>query len=312
MKKICRNVSIGLGVVAMIILAVSIAIIVDRSDSDKIEYAQTIKFASMIGSFEMLIDNELVIDMDLVQITPSTCSFKPTFTLKKSTEDVETAIVGNRYSFETTGRYTLYCKIKSNKNYEIHDSININVVSNPTDDTSMYINKLPLQTFYVDEIIGLENLVEIHAPNSSVVTLSGGEYITIQDENIKALKDGVATLDVKVTYENISIAETVSFIIKPKIEDTGIDLLLSINGNVLEQNCLEIEYSPFNFAINYELTNLEHNQNITCWTDSDIVNIVSFNAPIIILQPLSMGTATIYVSPLAHPEVVFEIIVTII
>lgn len=312
MKRICRILSIGLGVLLIVILAVSISIIIKKSDKNKIIYAETIKFSTQIGSFEMLIDNELVLDVGSVKITPSNCSFQPTFTIKKSTEDDEITIVGNRYLFETAGKYTLYCKVKSGKNYDIKDSMTINVVSHITSNTSMYITKLPLQTFYVDEIVDLALLAEVKAPNSSEVILSGSEHISIQDGNIKAIKDGVATLDIKVSYENISIVETVSFIIKPKIQDTGIDLILSVNGNVLEQNTLEIAYSQFSFAIDYELTNLEHNQNITCWTDSNIINVVSFNAPIIVLKPLNIGTATIYVSPEAHPEVEFEIIITII
>lgn len=312
MKKICRNLSIGLGVITIVILAVSISLIARRSKGSRIIYAETIRFSSTIGSFEMLIDNELIVDAGLVQITPSNCSFQPMFTIKKSTEDSEIAIVGNKHSFETAGSYTLYCKIQSNENYYITDSINIKVVSNPTKDTSMYINKLPLQTFYVDDIIELEKLAEIYAPNSSSVALAGDEYTTIEDGTIKAIRDGVAILDIKVTYENITIVETISFIIKPKIQDTGVDLILSINGNILEQNNIEIPYSQFNFAINYELTNLEQNQNINCWTDSDIVGVVSYNSPIIILKTLGIGTATIYVSPTLHPEVVFEIIVTII
>ena len=92
MKKICRNLSICVGVVAILVLAVSIGLIIDKAKASKIVYAKTIRFNTTVGSFEMLIDNELVLDVGMVEISPRDCSFKPVFSIKKSTEDEEIAV----------------------------------------------------------------------------------------------------------------------------------------------------------------------------------------------------------------------------
>ena len=136
MKKICRNLSICLGVVAILIFAISVGIVISKAKANKIVYAKTIKFCTTVGSFEMLLDNELVLDVGMVKISPAECSFKPVFSIKKSTEDEEISLVGNKYKFETVGKYTLYCKVATGSNYYASDSININVVSNPTDNTT--------------------------------------------------------------------------------------------------------------------------------------------------------------------------------
>ena len=311
MKKICRNLSVCLGVVAILILAISVILVFNKEKSSKIVYAQTIKFCTNIGSFEMLIDNELILGEELVEITPSDCSFKPVFSIKKSTEDDEISIVGNKYKFEMAGKYTLYCKVAKGDDY-VKDSININVVSNPAQNTSMYIRNLPLQTFYVESIIELDDIVDIKAPDSSKIMIYGSEHILIENGIIKAVKDGVATLDILLDYNHIMIMGTVSFIIKPSIQDSGIELKLSVDGNILTQNSLEIQHTIFYNSINYELTNLEHNQNITCWTDSDLLTVISCDAPTIIFATAGVGEAVIYVSPKAHPEIVFEIAITII
>jgi hypothetical protein len=312
MKKICRNLSVCLGVVAILILAISVILIINKEKSSKIVYAQTIRFCTSIGSFEMLIDNELILDETLVEITPSDCSFKPVFSIKKSTEDDEISIVGNKYKFETAGKYTLYCKVASGSDYYVKDSININVVSSPTQNTSMYISNLPLQTFYVEDIIDLLNIVDIKSPDLSKIMIYGSEHILIENGIIKAVKDGVATLDILLDYNHIMIMGTVSFVIKPSIQDSGVGLKLSVDGNVLTKNTLEVQHTTFYNSINYELTNLEHNQNITCWTDSDLLTVISYDAPTIIFATTGVGDAIIYVSPKAHPEIVFEIVITII
>ena len=311
MKRKCRNLSIAVVSVLFVVVFVCMVAIFNKPKG-AIIYADTINFTTTIGSFEMFIGNELVLNESLVQINPSNCSVKPKFTIRKSGEDEERDITTNRYLFSEAGKYILTSKVKVDKDHYISDNINITVVNIITEDTSMYIDKLPLQTVYVEEEIELTKLAKLHYPILGEIKVSCSEHITYSQGKINAIKDGAASIDVIIKYENLIIMETIPLIVKAKVEDTGTNLIVSVGGNIVENNRLELTYSQFSFAINYELTNLEHNQEINCWTDSDIVSVISYNAPTIVLKPLSFGEAIIYVSPIDHPSIVFEIIITIV
>lgn len=310
MDRKCRILSIFVIAISVMVIFVAYCIIVNKP-KEEIVYANDISFCSIIGGFEMCVGNELVLNDNMVKISPSNCSFKPEFTIQKRDED-EKEIKTDRYSFSYTGQYTLKAKVKANENYYINDTLIITVVENPISTTSVYIDKLPLQTVYVEQEILLSQLANIKYPTSSVLEVKCSEHVIYEQGKLKTIKEGAGVIEVYITYENITIMETIVFNVKAKIEDTGTQLILTANGNVVQNNSLRIEYSRFNFSINYELTNLEHNQQIMCWTNSDIVEVVSYNTPTIVLKTLSVGEAVIYVSPIDYPHIIFEIVVSII
>lgn len=311
MNKLCRNLSIWI-VAVLFVIGIICGIKIFAKQKEASIYATDISFSTTVGSFEMLVDNMLIIGDDAITITPSNCSFKPRLMLQKENAE-DSIIVNNKIRFETSGKYTLYCIVPRNNEYNVSDSITINVVNSITEDTSVYIKKLPSQEIHVGDVLNVEDLVELKGPTSSQIIVSSSDSCAeITDGNIKAIKDGVANLEIFLTYDHITILKQILITISPKVEDSGIDLILSVNNNVLNTLVIEMEYAPYSFAINYELTNLEYNQNINCWTEGDVVEVVLYDSPIIILTPLSAGQTTVYVSPEDYPSIVFEIIVRII
>lgn len=310
MKVKCRILSMCVVVVLAIALISGIFITINKN-KDKDIYAKSLKFSGLIGGVEIYIENELIIDDNLVTVSPANCSFKPEFSIKKSGDDESVAVDKGKFLFETNGKYTLSCRVKSSKNYYLIRSISITVVDVPTDDTNIYVKKLTDATMYVEDKIDLLSVAEIKCPNSVKLDLICNENISIENNIVTAIKEGLGQIDIVVRYNNISICKTIFIIVKPKLTKDNIELKLTIGGQAINNN-IEIEYSEFNFMMNYELTNLEGNQSINCWTDSNIVSIVSYNSPIIEMLMIDKGKAVVYVSPLSYPEIVFEIVINII
>lgn len=311
MKRKCRILSIFVVTVLAAIVLVCVIKTLTKSKKEQI-YAEAITFTTDISSMEVCIDNELMVDKSMVQVLPSNCTQKVEFTIMKSSVGVENVIVGNKVSFNDIGKHILTCKIKANKDYYIKDTINITVVETPTSTTSMYIKKLTSKTLYVEDRVLLSSLVDIKCPSLAKIEPNCSEHFMYENGYITAINNGVGTIDIKVIYNNLIIFESVSFVVKPKIIESEIDLILSVDGTVVENNIIETQYSPFNLAINYQLTKTEQNQTINCWCNSSVVEVVSYNSPIIELKILTTGTATIYVSPADYPNIIFEIIVTIV
>ena len=312
MKNKCRILSIFVVSVLAVFLTICIAMIKNKKyNEEKIVYAETINFITLAGGIEIYEENELIISNDFVKVSPSDCTFFPSFSITKSGYEEEYINTG-RYTFSSCGKYTLKCSIKSNKNYYIHDSIVINVVDNPLSTTAMYIQKQPSLIRYVDDSVSLSSLVNMVYPVDSKVEIACNENVDLVNGNIVMLKEGVGSIDIFLTYENISICKNISFVIKPSLSESGVTLVLTYNGNIVENNRLEIAYSTLSISLSYELVNLYNNQFIECWTNSDIIEIVSYDAPLIVINALDVGEAIVYVRAEAFPEKVFEIVITII
>lgn len=310
MNKKCRILSICVVVIAIVVAVVAIFKTFNKHEK-LVVYAESVSFTTSVGGLEMCINNELLIDESIITVSPSNCSFKPEFVIK-SDHFEDKIIKTGKYSFASKGIYILECRVKCSDEFYVKDSLKITVVDSKTITTNIYIGKLSMKTIYIDDEIPLTSLVELDYPALSSVDVECSQHISYNDGKFKALYDGIATINIFVTYDYITICENVKLAIKLPISETGVDLILSVNNSILTSNQLEIDYSPFNFAINYELTNLEHNQVIDCWTDSEHISVVSFNAPSIILTPLSVGEAIVYVSPEDYPDIVFEIVISII
>ena len=310
MKKKCRILSVCVVVACVVISAIAVVKALNK-DEKYVVYAESVSFTTSVGGFEMCIDNQLLIDESIITISPSDCSFKPEFVIKCSSAEDKNIKMG-KYTFASKGNYILECKVKSGKDYYAKDTIKITVVDSPTTTTNIHIDKLPMQTIYIDDEISLTSLAGLDYPTLSTINIECSEHVAYSEGKFKALYDGIATINISITYDYITICETVSLVVKVPIAESGVDLILSVNNNILTINQLQITYSPFNFTINYKLTNPEHNQVIDCWTDSEHIKVVSFNAPSIILTPLSIGEAIVYVSPIDYPHIMFEIVITIV
>ncbi len=310
MKIKCRILSVFVVAICLVVIIASIIVIKNKKD-DKQVYAESINFVGLAGGAELYIDNDLLIDEGLIIISPSNCTVKPEFAIKKSGEDEYTSIDTGKYCFDKAGKHILVCKVLKNKNYYIQDRITINVVEMPTESTSMYIKSLINTTMYEEDNIVISDIMEMLCPPSAEVNMVCSDNITLNNGIITALDAGYARVEVTIKNDNIIISKILPIIIKPKIVESAIRLQLSMGTNIFTNNEIEISLSKFNYSIIYELINSDK-QLINCWTDSNIVEVVSFNPMIIELKTISAGTATIYVSPLDFPDTIFEFVVNIV
>lgn len=306
----CRILSVIVIVVSLIVTLISLIVVANKKD-DKVVYAQSISFNSDISGFEMAIDNYLVIDKSLVTITPSNCTLEPEFSITKSTSKQEMKIGEGRYKFSETGKHVLKCKVKINEENYWHDQISIIVVESPSNSTSMYIQQLKDVVLYVDDIINLDKVIKVTHPINTAVAYNYDNYISIINNNIKAIYPGLAKVEVVLNYHNILISEEFSVIVRSKIIESEIGIEFSVAGNVLDGNIVEIKLSKYNFAINYELINTDF-QTITCYTYSDSVTIISFDAPIMVIKANKIGEAIIFISPTNYPNTMFELVVRVL
>lgn len=304
---------LSISVISILLLAACIVVIVvAKSNTDKPQYATSIEFASISGSVEMYIDNKLIIHEDLVEVSPLNCTFKPEFTIKKSGNSESVSVTAGGYVFSSSGKYTLECKVKSSKSNYIKDSIIITVVDTPSENTVMYIKSLPIGTFYIDDKLNINEIIETKHPSSAEIRITCSENIEYKDGEICAKDCGFAKVEIRLIYDGIIIVKDVELNIMPKLNKEDFEFKLSVGGSVLETNKIQVNISQFNFVINYELLYMDDEQEILCWTTGESVEIISFNAPTIIFKTLNTGETIIYVSPLDYPSVVFEILVSIV
>ncbi len=310
MKKKCRILSI---IVVIILLGavIGLTIFIINKPNKKTTYAESIAFVSDSQGFELLISNSLIINDNMVTVTPNDCSFKPEFTIKKYNSKNEIPIVNNKHNFETSGRYIFTCKVKKSANDYAKDTILITVVDAPTINTNMYITRVVPPEIYVEDKINISSLCECIYPANAKLDIICDEYLYYDGEYIVASKSGIGHFDVLLTYDYITIGKSFSVYIAPKLVESDIRLELNYNGFPLTSNNIEVNSAELLVSINYNLTHLI-NQSINCWTDSNLLQINSYDTPIIQFKPLSTGTATIYVSPVNHSHLIFEIVVTII
>ncbi len=305
-----RILSIFVIVVTLIVTLISIIVVANKKEY-KLVYGKNIKFNSNISGFEMSIDNYLIIDKSMVTITPSSCSFEPEFTITKSSSGEEIKIKEGKYKFSQTGKHILKCMVKTSATYSWHDKISINVVDGYNSSTSMYIKQIKNQVMYVEDGVMLDEIVELKYPTNTKITYDYTDNISIKDNFVTAKLDGLAKIDITINYNNIIITDTIYITIKPKIIESDIGIIFGAGGQVIDGNHIEIKLSKYNFGIDYELTNTDF-QLVDCTTDSPVIKIFSFDASIIVIETKQVGDAVVYITPLSHPELVFELFIRVV
>lgn len=305
-----RILSIFVIVAALTVTLISIIVVANKKE-DKLVYGKNIKFNSNISGFEMSIDNYLVIDKSMVTVTPSDCSFEPEFTITKYSSGEEVAIKEGKYKFSQTGKHILKCMVKISATYSWHDKISINVVDGYNSSTSMYIKQIKNQVLYVEDCVILDEIVELKYPTNTKITYDYTDNVSIKDNLVTAKLDGLAKIDITLNYNNIIITDTIYITIKPKIIESDIGIIFGAGGQAIDGNYIEIKLSKYTFGIDYKLTNTDF-QLIDCTTDSSAINILSWDSPVIVVETKQLGDATIYITPLEHPELRFELLIRVI
>ncbi|MBQ3502329.1 MAG: hypothetical protein IJA72_01525, partial [Clostridia bacterium] len=107
------------------------------------------------------------------------------------------------------------------------------------------------------------------------------------------------------------ITDTIYITIKPKIIESDIGIIFGAGGQTIDGNYIEIKLSKYTFGIDYRLTNTDF-ELIDCTTDSSAINILSWDSPVIVVETKQIGDATIYITPLEHPELRFELLIRVI
>ena len=311
MKSKCRILSI-IVVLVSIITTIVCAIIIANKNSNEPIYATSINFVGQVKGAELLIGNQIVLNESLISVEPINCTVKPEFTIKRYNAPSDSAIVLSEptYSVEDAGSYIVSARIKANENYYLSDSVTIKFVSSPGDTTTMYIYPYETISVFVEDSVALESLVDIVAPNSAQISFECNQNITILNNIITAITPGVGAVNIMIAYDNFIILETVNMIIKPKVIASEIGLILTVGPNQLSTYVVEITNSSYTFTINYQLLNIE-NQLINCWTDSKILQVVSYNAPSIVINTIECGNAILYISPVEYDNIIFEILIKI-
>jgi len=305
----CRILSVFIVIISAVVISISTIVINHKQDNETI-YAESINFVGNISAADIYINNALVIDNGLINVEPNNCTLKPELEIKKRGGESKSISMG-KYYFDEEGIYTLTCKALKNKAYYIKDTIKITVVESLNEDVSMYIKHKSNNIFYVEDTINLSQVAEIVGPENAEMDLRCSTNLLLNNHEITAIGEGYAKIDVILSYNNIKILNTIPLIIRPKAEGSDILLKLTSYGDVLQENEIQITKSKFNFAIVYELIGIDKQQ-INCWTDSDIIQIISFDSMMIEVKTFSVGDAVIYVSPVDYPQVVFEIVVKIV
>ena len=311
MKKICRNLSI----VALVVIGITTAILIIvalRKTKDKEIYATDVNFKTMAESIEIYGENKIVVSSDLVNIKPANCTVEPEFLFKKYGQSGEIEIKDNYHKFEDVGKYILICRVKSGESYYVEDRLTIDVVNAPRETTSFYIKDVGVINLYLDESVELEELVTIKRGNNSSIEMIHNERVKYENGIINPIMEGACETAILLKDNNIVICQEITINVKPSVINAEVKLELTLGGEILESNVVEKQYSQFYFDIGYTLVNLDRNQAVECWTESSVVEVVRFNSPTIRLKPLSRGIAIVYVKPVERPDLIFEIIVSII
>lgn len=310
MKRICRILSLIVSLICLIVTVMIVVKVVNKPKSKTI-YATDINFVTPSGGVIMYKNNELVVSKSMVNILPKHCKLEPEFQIKKHGEEEIKNITSSSYKFTEEGKYTLICKIQGGKDYYIDDKLTITVVDVPDESADVYIKKLNFDSLMVGDCADLNNMFKLVPSTNNNLRVETSEHLRYENGKIYVEDGGYAWINIFVTSEGFTIRKTISLNILSKPESSEGMLKITIGNTVLDRNEIEIEYSEFNFVINYELVGMS-NQYIACWTDGDVVEVISFNPPTIIIKPLKTGATTIYVSPLEHPSIALEIVVTII
>jgi len=311
MKLKCRILSICV-IVALTVAVIVGCVFIAGKNKNKTIYAKSINFNTVSKSIEMYIGNNLLLNDSFVKVTPSNCAFMPEYKITKSSTKEESFINTKFISFTETGKYVLTCQIKRDANNYIHDTINIVVVAIPDETTSMFISKIANPTIRVEDEVQLSDIIEISCPENTKRVVQCSENLTYIDNKLIALSKGEASVEIFITYDNITIFSGFKFNIKAKLDIGNIDLIVTMYDSVISNRQIEVDLIPLGYEINYKITELDNEQTIRCWTDSENIEIISFNAPTIAFKPVNKGSAIIYVSPKDYADIVFEILVNIV
>lgn len=309
MKNICRILSLIVACICFVIGAIIIVKVMDKPKSKTI-YATDISFATSSGGVVMFVDNELIVSKTMINISPANCEVEPEFEIKKH-GDAEIFKISDSYVFGSAGKYTLSCKIRGGKDYYLDDKITITVVDVPDEGMDICIKELEFDPLFIGDCVRLNTMFEIFPETEIRVVTS--EHLKYEDGNVYAKNYGSAWIKVFVTNEKFTVAQKISLNILQKPESSESLLRLTLGSTILESNQVEIGYSEFNIPLNYQLLGM-NNQYINCWTEGDVLEVDEYNPPppTIFIKPLKRGTAIVYVSPVEHPTIVLEIVITII
>lgn len=312
MKKKCRILLIFVNIIIFAGLGVCLIGIFNKPKAKNI-YASSVQFKSSFKTIELYNGNYLEISNNMVNILPSNCTYAPIFTIREYTEKEETAkiIQLGELSFNTTGRYVLTCKIPTSDKYFTKDNLVINVVDEPKESTSIYINKLQSITMYEEDKINLNTIAKVVCPQSANILVECSPHLSYSNQILTALTAGIGSFKVCVVYDSIIVYKSFNINIKPKLVESDINIILNFKNEIVVNNTIETTLSNRSLSIDYEITNLESNQQINCYTDSNIIEILNFDTPTIVINTLQRGEAIIYVAPLAYPDAIFEIILII-
>ena len=310
MKFKTKILSITLIMVTTLVCVACYFCAINRDRATQPIYAESIHFTDGAGGFELLMDNELILDDSLLTISPSNCSFAPEYSISKYGDKSSTNIehTESRYKFNSVGKYIIKCKIKSGKYESSYTSTTttINVVAEPTNSTNMYIKPTSKKSISLGDRIALSDLVNIVYPQQAELNIITSKNLDMVNGEISALTEGSASITIYLRLFNIFLCYNLNVEILPKAELTEQDIQFTLGNNVYyngDEVCLT---SSNIYSLSYELLNCS-NQQTTCIANNQNLSILSQESPIILIKPIHFGKTTLYLTPIESPNTTFKI-----
>lgn len=316
MNKKCRILLIFV-VIGLISVGVFFCLLAyNKYKSNNTIYARSINFVEGARNYEICIENSIILNKDIVTITPSNYSFDITFEIKKTYNPDKTPAttikLDTPLKFSTTGKYRITCKAisGSEENNFITDYIYISVVANPSDTTTMYIKSKEI-TLTVNSSISLNEAVNITKPAIAETNILCNENISFSNNTLTALNVGAGIVDIKLKYYSLILYKQVAIAIKPIIEASDLSLTITYGTQLYNDNdTITIIKTNSTINLNYIINNCD-NQQINSWCDNGLQILPSF-PPSIIVKADTVGAFNLYISPKDYADIIFKVILNIV
>lgn len=304
MKIKCRILSI----IGVLILAGASAYFLkvawDKSTSYTEVIATDMMFDTGARAFDMYINNKLVLSEDCVRLKPEDCTQSPEFFVAKYSSRDETTEVRQNYKFEDTGKYLVTGLVQVSPTYSLKDYLLVTVVDSPTEHTPVYIQPLA-RKIYCGERTKISELLRIKCP-SGQIQISGTSGIAVDGDYVISNHSGAQSLFVQAEHLKIKVFYQLDLTV---IDKLPAKLELNYGGSRVEE--LTFRHTDDTEMFTYQIVNAKL-QTIICTTDSDVIRVISFDSPAILIKTLKAGECKLKITLVDDPSVVFEVKITVI
>lgn len=303
MKIKCRILSV-IGILVVAGVSACFLKIAWKNSTSQIEVPATeIIFTSQVRSFDLYIEDKLVLNSESVKLLPEDCTQTPEFVVAKySSQSETTRIIGN-HKFEATGKYLITARVWVNSKFCLKDYLLVTVVDKPTENTPVYVKPLNRQV-YVNERTKVGELLDIK-PDAEI-EIDGTSGLLVDGDCIIGNKVGRQSVFVKAKYLDICVFYQLDIIVEERKTE---QLILRFGDKQVDS--LTFQHIEDEQMFTYEIVNSKM-QIIACSVDGAVIKVVSCNSPTIVIKTLHEGECKLKITLAGNPSIVFEVKVVVI